>query len=536
MVSNTMAPPIPPEASKEIELVKSLVARHFPVYDVRVNYDVIQFFCSVDKSNLEESFDRLREEMSAQGYIPMITYDKGEHIVTVARKPVAAYRSIYVNLALLIATFLTMLFAGVLDWASYADEEDAIFTLNNLAAGLITFTLPLIAILSVHELAHYFAARRRKVAASLPFFIPAFPPLGTFGAFISLRDPIPNRKVLLEIGVAGPLAGMLVAIPLGVLGLSLTNSEAKLAPVNVSDNVVVLWFPFIYDFLESLVPIQGDYVLHPTAFAAWVGFLVTALNLLPMGQLDGGHVARALLGRKAKYLSWATVAILIVLGLMYWGWLLFALLILMIGARHPPPLDDISKLDAKRIGVGVLAFAVLILAFAPIPMMQLEADHSFELVPQGSTNATITLGDWVTFSLLVNNTGNTLNEIHLSKSSSPFDWTVAFKRPAQDESNYSETFTVTLNSSETAVLDVIIMSSIAQPPSTENVSVVILGAALNSTQERTVTYNFTIEANLTASASSLRYDLVYPDPASEIRGLAAKDVSMLTVSRARRTA
>jgi len=124
----------------------------------------------------------------------------------------------------------------------------------------------------------------------------------------------------------------------------------------------------LYIWIQQLVPIEGDYLLHPTAFAAWVGFLVTALNLLPVGQLDGGHVARALLGAKTKYLSWVTAAILVALGFFYTGWLLFAFLILLLGARHPPPLNDITPLDTRRKVVGVLAFAILIVAFVPIPM------------------------------------------------------------------------------------------------------------------------------------------------------------------------
>src|SRR5512136_936366 len=121
------------------------------------------------------------------------------------------------------------------------------------------------AILGVHELGHYIAARKRGVAASLPFFIPSIPPLGTFGAFISLREPIPNKKTLLEIGVAGPLAGLALAIPLGILGLMLTNDGAKLAPENIpSGGALGLIFPLIYQGLEQLFPLKGDFILHPT--------------------------------------------------------------------------------------------------------------------------------------------------------------------------------------------------------------------------------------------------------------------------------
>ncbi len=489
MVKNTMAPPIPPEASKEIEFIKGLVARHFPVYDVRVTYDVVEFFCRVEPTLLEQNFEDLREEMGKNGYIPMITYDKGEHIITVAKKPTAKYRSSYVNIALLIATFLTMVLAGALDWGGYADEG---FTLHTVLMGMLTFTLPLMTILGVHELAHFFMARRRKVAASMPFFIPSIPPLGTFGAFISLRDPIPNKKSLMEIGVAGPIAGLLMAIPFGIIGLMLTNSEARVVPLNVgSEGVMGISFPLLYMWLEQLVPLTGDYLMHPTAFAAWVGFLVTALNLLPVGQLDGGHVARALLGARAKYLSWVTVAILVAIGFFYTGWLLFALLILFLGARHPPPLNDITPLDMKRKVIGVLAFVMLVVAFVPIPMTAISADHSFEMTTEQDTNATVAAGGWSQFSLQINNTGNTYNEIHFIRESAPTEWEALFKLHNQSDGYYSDPYILWLNSSETADIDL----RIAAPSSAvfaQTYNVTVKGVSMNSSVTHEIKFNLTV--------------------------------------------
>jgi membrane-associated protease RseP (regulator of RpoE activity) len=484
-----MAPPIPPEASKEIEFIKGLVARHFPVYDVRVTYDVVEFFCRVEPTLLEQNFEDLREEMGKNGYIPMITYDKGEHIITVAKKPTKKYRSSYVNIGLLVATFLTMVIAGALDWGGYADEP---FTLNTVLMGMLTFTLPLMAILGIHELGHFFMARRRKVAASMPFFIPSIPPLGTFGAFISLRDPIPNKKSLMEIGVAGPIAGLLMAIPFGIIGLMLTNSEARVVPLNVgSEGVMGISFPLLYMWLEQLVPISGDYLMHPTAFAAWVGFLVTALNLLPVGQLDGGHVARALLGARAKYLSWVTVAVLVAIGFFYTGWLLFALLILFLGARHPPPLNDITPLDMKRKAVGVLAFLILVVAFVPIPMIAISADHSFEMVTEQDTNASIAAGGWSQFSLRIDNTGNTYNEIHLIRESSPIEWGALFKLHNQSDGYYSDPYILWLNSGETADIDLRIAAS-TSAAFAQTYNVTVKGVSMNSSVAHEVMFNLTV--------------------------------------------
>lgn len=491
-VQTAMASETPPDASKEIELVKGLVARYFPVYDVKVNYDVVQFFCRIDETTLEDNFERLREEMSPHGYIPMITYDKGEHVIMVGRKPPAKYKSIYVNLAMLVITFLAMMFAGILDWGSYADvPENEMFSAENILTGILVFTLPLMAILGVHELGHFFMARRRKVAASLPFFIPSVPPLGTFGAFISLRDPIPNRRSLLEIGVAGPLAGLALAIPIGILGLILTNMEARPVPLDLgSEGLVRISFPMIYLWLEELVPLQGDYLLHPTAFAAWVGFLVTALNLLPAGQLDGGHIARALLGPNAKYASWAAIAALIALSFYYWSWLLFAILILFLGAKHPPPLNDITKLDTRRKMVGVFAFVVLIIAFVPIPMTPVLADCSFEMTSVDDTAVTIVPGQQIAFEVLIANTGNTRDNITFEKVSSPTGWIVTF---TEDGTNYSESYSMLVNVSQESVLTVMVESSGDSAPG--NASVVIGGDSVCATDEFTATmaFNFTVD-------------------------------------------
>ncbi len=486
-----MASAVPSDASKEIELVKGLVARYFPVYDVRVNYDVVQFFCRVDETTLEDNFERLREEMLPHGYIPMVTYDKGEHIIIVGRKPPAKYKSIYVNLVMLVITFVAMMFAGILDWVSYADvPSDQMFSLDNVLTGILVFTLPLIAILGVHELGHFFMARRRKVAASLPFFIPSIPPLGTFGAFISLRDPIPNRKSLLEIGVAGPLAGLALAIPIGILGLVLTNMEARPVPEDLgSGSLVRISFPYIYLWLEELVPLQGDYLLHPTAFAAWVGFLVTALNLLPAGQLDGGHIARALLGPNAKYASWVAIAVLIGLSYFYMSWIVFAILILFLGAKHPPPLNDITKLDFRRKLVGVFAFVVLIVAFVPVPMTAVLADTSFEITPLDGTTRTIIPGQNSTFDLLVNNTGNTAFQVVFDELEAPSGWTVSF---SEGDGPYEAPGSIVLNVSRESVVTVLVES--AAGTTVGNASVTVRGVSSTDTDEFILTqaFNFTV--------------------------------------------
>jgi Zn-dependent protease len=490
-----MVPPTPPEASKEIEFVRSLVAKRFPVYDVRVSYDVVQFFCRTDPATLEDSFEQLRMDMAPQGYIPMITYQGGEHIVQVARKPKMKYRSVYVNLGFFIVTFLTMVLAGVLYWDGYAGTgSGGLFTTESLEMGIVMFTVPLMAILAVHELGHFFMARRRHVAASLPFFIPSIPPLGTFGAFISLRDPMPNKKALLEIGAAGPLCGLALAVPLGIIGLIMTNDGAKLAPQNIGDNVVGISFSLIFFWLTQLIPVGGDYLLHPVAFAAWVGILVTAINLLPVGQLDGGHIARALLGNRTKYLSYGVAAFLVVLSLYFTAWIIFAMLVLILGVKHPPPLNDISPLGTKRKIIGVLTFAVLVVSFVPQPMFPIYQDYRFEMTPvnEGGLNGTIVPGGTYSAQVLVNNTGNTYNVIRLSKVSSPLNWNVGFKNTSASGSGFGPSLTVTLNASEYTRVDVLVSAPRGAEVNT-NQSLVITAISGNASIEHRLTFNMTVE-------------------------------------------
>ena len=485
---------VPPEAAKEIEYVKSLVARHFPVYDVKIKYDVIEFYCSVDPLTLEEGFEQLREEMKPKGYIPMITYSKGENIVVVGKRPKTRYRSIKVNIVMLLITFAAVMFAGVLDWASYADvPSDEIYSLNTIAMGILFFAAPLLAILGIHELGHFFMARKRKVAASLPFFIPSIPPLGTFGAFISLRDPIPNRKSLLEIGIAGPIAGLLVAIPVGIIGLMLTNMDARVVPTDFeSGSIVRVAFPLIYGWMEQLIPIQGDYLLHPTAFAAWVGFLVTALNLLPAGQLDGGHIARALLGDKARFASWVTIAILIILSFFYFAWLFFAVLILFLGARHPPPLNDITVLDTKRRLVGVMAFVILVLAFVPVPVAIVTADHSFDMTPTGSTNASVRPGEIAEFSFVIQSTGNVDSNITVEASEPPDGWTVLVR--VAGAYDYADTASCWIPTSENETFELRIVPSGLVHPGNESIVIIAYAHTSSETElaEESIWYNLTV--------------------------------------------
>ncbi len=361
---------IPLEQPFDLELLQREVGQRFPFYDMKSNINTIAFFCRIDEETFEEKFESLRLSLVEKNYIPMINDEHGEYILYVVKKPQSKKRkSVWVNLILLVATVFTTTLAGALQWV----DIDQVNWINMVSfpylwQGFIFFSVPLMLILGVHEMGHYYASKKHHVDASLPYFIPLPPPflLGTFGALISTREPIPNRKALLDIGVAGPLCGFLVAIPVSLIGFFLMQQSP--IPIPSSGANLSLVSPLLLQWMQSLFSISGNYVIHPTLFAGWVGIFLTAVNLLPAGQLDGGHIARAILKEKHKYVSWMVIFVLAGLSFFYTGWLMFAIIILLfIGTQHQPPLNEITPLDTRRKLLGLAILLIFIVSFAPIP-------------------------------------------------------------------------------------------------------------------------------------------------------------------------
>src|SRR5436309_9370091 len=304
---------------------------------------------------------------------------------------------------------------------------------------------------------HYVVAKRYHVRASLPFFLPSIPPLGTLGAFISMRDPIPNRRALLDIGVAGPLVGFVIAIPVTLAGLALTAATPGNALAESPQPSI------LFLVLSQFFPVSGAVAQHPLAFAGWVGLFVTAINLLPAGQLDGGHVARALLGRRQFYVSWAAVLLLFGMSIFYPGWFIFGFLILMLGVRHPPPLNDLTRLDPARKLVGIVAVAILIDNFVPQPFAPVgsQRDLAFEAVPgfPFPINATIALATSIRLVFALNDTGAApenvvvnLRENNLNEFGFVIRFTALLFNDAATTEN-TDTLTFRLNVSQRAALD-----------------------------------------------------------------------------------
>lgn len=366
-------PPIQPQSSypADFELLKKEVGQRFPFYDVKTDGTTIAFYCRIDEETLEEKFDLLRTSLLEKGYIPMIRLEHGEHIIYVVKKPpMKKKKPVWINVVLLIATIFTTTLAGSLQWTYIHDAPSFmdILSVSNLLDGFIFFSAPLLLILGIHEMGHYFISKKHHVDASLPYFIPLPPPfiLGTFGAIISTREPIPNRKALLDIGIAGPICGFLVAIPVSFLGYFLMQQNPII--IDSLEGSISMMPPLLLQWIGSFFVIPENVIIHPTLFAGWVGIFLTAVNLLPVGQLDGGHVARAVLKEKHRYLSWGILILLVVLGLFYTGWFMFAIIILfLIGTQHQPPLNEIDRLDRKRILIALLALIIFIVSFAPIP-------------------------------------------------------------------------------------------------------------------------------------------------------------------------
>lgn len=487
----------------DAERIRGIVERHFRVYEEREEslYGSVVarlYFLQFPQEEFDARYEAVRAAIAAEmedDLLIFIRREGGEDILYVAPRPDLLPEKVHVNTILLVLTVLTTVTAGALYWHGYMKAGSdwswkVMFAPDNLLWGGLTFALPLMLILAVHESAHFVAAKRHGLRASLPFFIPMPPPaflFGTLGAFIRLRDPLPDRRALFDVGASGPIAGFALAVPVIILGGFLTQGAAVDIPdldrptIDVEGGFVVedvdrgrfsfvwtapdpgtyvvtvaapdtddweveavavmtvrassdggvgddsaggdggagadgggasgateeqratftrtldageverltlavpenttraalsfTWDDGLVEFGDPLL-IHGidwafdteSYLTHPTFFAGWVGLLVTGINLLPAGQLDGGHVARAVLGERMHLAAYVSVGLLLWLSFQFSAWILMALFILLTGIRHPPPLNDRTELDMKRKAAAVVVLIVFALTFIPVPL------------------------------------------------------------------------------------------------------------------------------------------------------------------------
>jgi membrane-associated protease RseP (regulator of RpoE activity) len=279
--------------------------------------------------------------------------------------------NVWVNVALALATLVTTTFAGAM---MYGVD---IFNDPLLAYKGLPFSLAIMAVLGSHELGHYIVSRKNGIDATLPYFIPfPIPPIGTMGAIIRQKGPVPSRKALFDVGISGPLVGLAVAVIITAVGLMLPAPVITAQPGDVA--YFQLQTPMLFDFIASVVrPGVSLDSISPIAFAGWVGMLVTVLNMIPIGQLDGGHVARAILGRRSDTLSKVLPMFILGFGIystfamgaqgqmwIFWG----MLTAFMGGGEHPKPLDDIETIGLPRAILGAVGFGLTLLCFTPFPI------------------------------------------------------------------------------------------------------------------------------------------------------------------------
>ncbi|MFZ5906176.1 MAG: site-2 protease family protein [Nitrospirota bacterium] len=268
----------------------------------------------------------------------------------------------YLQVILFLLTLLSTVTVGALQTGvDLLKEPEKIYT------GL-PFALSLLLILLSHELSHYFASKKHGVKATLPYFIPAPTIIGTFGAFIKMQSPLLTRASLIDIGASGPIAGFLLSVVATVTGLHFSDviptTEAK-GVLHLGDSIL---FSSLCRVVLGPTPAGYDIFLHPIAFAGWIGLFVTSINLIPVGQLDGGHIVYALIREKQTTLSVLLIIVMVVLGLAVWeGWIFWSVVLVVLGVRHPPVFSWEVPLDPARRFAAWLSALILVLTFIPVP-------------------------------------------------------------------------------------------------------------------------------------------------------------------------
>ncbi|MCC7451564.1 MAG: site-2 protease family protein [Anaerolineae bacterium] len=383
-----------PGGSSDLAILREASPAHDLQARLRAAVEEV-FFIEVENDNLPEpvtasytgrltmdsaaAYDQLDAAFKPLDHFPIFTVENQRHVIrAMCGRFKPAPRPWWPNVALLVATILSLLYTGATQELQRIDLVSPLELLKGLP-----YAIALLLILGTHELGHYFAARRHKVAVTLPYFIPLPLPgsFGTMGAFIQLREPMRNRRVLLDIGAAGPLAGLIVAIPVLLIGLR--TSPVLPSPVldvfmlkSTSASYVLEGNSILYALAKILVfghflpDGMRDVYINQVAQAGWTGLLVTALNLVPIGQLDGGHTLYSLIGERARLVYLPLLALLGVLTLISGSWLLWVILLLMFGRVYATPLDSITRLDTRRRVIAIVTLLVFILVFMPIPLQQ----------------------------------------------------------------------------------------------------------------------------------------------------------------------
>jgi membrane-associated protease RseP (regulator of RpoE activity) len=391
----------------ETEVLTSLITRVFRIDDVTTldpaKGRLLRYRGRLLSEDSASSYDQLAASLEPHGLIPLFRIEEGEQVIYLVKTPPKQKPSNpWINIALFVVTVFSVMLAGATPEGPLPPDPGGqmLALLRSIFTGW-PFALAMLGILIAHEFGHYLVSRYHKTPATLPYFIPfPFSPLGTMGAAILMKGVPKNKRILFDIGVAGPLAGMVIAIPVLFLGLSLSTLDTiELSPNSfLEGNSLIYLFakyavfgkllpeptsygdlpPFLYwlryFFTGQPSPVGGlDVFIHPVAFAGWAGLLVTALNLVPAGTLDGGHVVYALFGERARKAFPYLVGIMLVLGIFWSGWWLWAFLLFWLGRVNADTLDQITPLDPSRRMVAVVVLVLFVLVFTPVPFSLLVA-------------------------------------------------------------------------------------------------------------------------------------------------------------------
>lgn len=337
----------PPEwLSEQLELI----TKHFDVIDFVAQDDRIE--AEVSARDPKRSFRTLLKVSRPRGYLPVMRERMGELRLVVLKYPKVRPSNIVINILLFCATILTTFAAGY-------------FLIFENVSQAALFSCAIMLMLGAHEMGHKIAAWRNGVESTLPYFIPAPNMLGTFGAVISIKSPIPTKEALVELGVAGPLSGFAMAVPLTILGLVLSRPDPTGLALPFVPGIFALMQFGIFGYIPSAM------ALNPLAFAGWVVLLLTMFNLIPAGQLDGGHIARGLINRERHYTLTRTLGFALFLtgipfpGFPLWFWGFF--IILLFRGYHPGALDDVSQLSKHQRSLAAITFIVFLLCL-PVPV------------------------------------------------------------------------------------------------------------------------------------------------------------------------
>jgi len=345
--------PSPPQVT-QYQQIHNLVQAEFTLEEGFIEHDIPTFYVTL-QPNSKQAFLRLYKQLDQMGLVPFFRKRDDKHMLQIVPKPSVKPSRKTTNIVLLLATIATLSISGYLLSLGWIQQDPLI--------GAVMFTTAMMTILGAHEMAHKLAANKHSVEATYPYFIPGVPPLGTFGAVIQQKSLAPNRDALFDLGMSGPVIGFIVTVFVTIVGVQLST---LIPEAETPANATYIQVPLLFEFIARIFPPIGrgtTILLHPVAYAGYIGMMVTMLNLLPTGMLDGGHVARVLLGDKARtVLSYIAILALLLIG----AWLMAILVLFMSGYPHPGSLDDVSQLSMSRKLVAIALIAIFVLTIAPL--------------------------------------------------------------------------------------------------------------------------------------------------------------------------